>query len=122
MIKTQQNLYGTTNMHTLDLTEASKFLKMHPEEVRKRVKRGLLPLAKIGRAWVFIEDDLANFIRANYSYSRQALEVTLRKENQPCHSLNAVIPGGSASRRHQESALDALLKQPIKSKPSTPTT
>ncbi len=69
-------------MDTLDLIEAGKFLKMHPEEVRKRVKQGRLPGAKIGRAWVFIQDDLANFIRAQYSYPRQALEGTLGKEKQ----------------------------------------
>lgn len=109
-------------MDTLNLVQAGDFLKMHPEEVRKRVKQGLLPGAKIGRAWVFLEDDLANFIRANYSDPRQALEVILRKENQSCHSSNAVLPGGSASRRHQESSLDALLKQQTKQKRSTPTT
>ncbi|MES2902324.1 MAG: helix-turn-helix domain-containing protein [Pseudomonadota bacterium] len=109
-------------MDTFDLIEASKFLKMHPEEVRKRVKQGRLPGAKIGRAWVFLEDDLANFIRSNYSHPRQALEVTLRKETQSCHSLNAVIPGGSASRPHRESSLDALLKQQTKPKRSMPTT
>lgn len=109
-------------MKTLDLKQASEFLMMHPEEVRKRAKQGKLPGAKVGRAWVFIDDDLASFIRANYSYPRQALEVTVRKENQLCHSTNAEKPGGSASLRHQESELDALLKQHRGKKRSISTT
>jgi len=37
-------------MKTLDLSEAAAFLKMHPEEVRRRAKVGLIPGAKAGRA------------------------------------------------------------------------
>jgi Helix-turn-helix domain len=51
-------------MKTLNLREAASFLHMHPEEVRMRAKRGLIPGAKIGRRWVFIEDDLAEFVRS----------------------------------------------------------
>src|SRR5665213_1189533 len=50
-------------MKTLNLRKAAAFLHMHPEEVRTRAKRGLIPGAKIGRRWVFIEIDLAEFVR-----------------------------------------------------------
>jgi hypothetical protein len=60
-------------MKTLNLQEAAAFLQMHPEEVRTRTKRGLIPGAKIGRRWVFIEDDLAEFVRSLYPVKRQAL-------------------------------------------------
>jgi hypothetical protein len=36
-------------VRTLDLNEASAFLRMHPKEVRTRAKRGLIPGAKTGR-------------------------------------------------------------------------
>jgi hypothetical protein len=39
---------------TLNLKEAGAFLHMHPEELRSRAKRGLIPGAKIGRKWVFL--------------------------------------------------------------------
>jgi hypothetical protein len=104
-------------MHTLDLEQAAAFLHMHPEEVRRRAKLGLLPGAKPGKAWVFIDDDLVAYVRARYAYPRQALQVTSRKEQQSCHSTNAETRGGSISPRHQESALDALLKQKVKPKP-----
>jgi hypothetical protein len=108
-------------MNTLDLNQAAAFLHMHKEEVRRRAKLGLLPGAKPGKAWIFIDDDLAAYVRSHYANSRQALQVTPRKE-QSCHSTNAVVRGGSTSLRHQESGLDALLKQKVKSKRKNCTT
>jgi hypothetical protein len=35
-------------MKTLTLLEAARFLKMHPEELRRRAKLGLVPGAKVG--------------------------------------------------------------------------
>jgi hypothetical protein len=37
---------------------------MHPKEVRALAKRGLIPGAKTGRRQVFIEADLAEFVRS----------------------------------------------------------
>jgi hypothetical protein len=42
-------LSETTSVRTLDLNEAAAFLHMHPEEVRTRTERGLIPGAKTGR-------------------------------------------------------------------------
>jgi Helix-turn-helix domain len=64
-----------TPMKTLDLDQAAAFLHMHPEELRTRAKRGIIPGAKIGRCWVFIDADLAEFIRSQYPVRRQALPV-----------------------------------------------
>jgi hypothetical protein len=89
---------------------------MHPEEVRRRAKRGLLPGAKPGKAWIFLEDDLVAYVRARYACSRQALQVTERKEQASCHSTNAAVRGGLISPHQKESALDALLKQAVKPK------
>lgn len=109
-------------MHILDLKEAAHFLKMHPEEVRRRVKCGPLPGAKPGKVWIFIEDDLVAYVRARYASPRQALQVTPTKEQAICHSTNAEVRGGSTSPRHQESVLDVLLKQAAKPKPKNSTT
>ena len=35
---------------------------MHPEEVRQRAKQEIIPGAKAGRAWVFIDLDLVDRI------------------------------------------------------------
>jgi len=109
-------------MNTLDLKEAAAFLKMHPEEVRRRAKCGLLPGAKPGKLWIFIEDDLVAYVRARYASPRQALQVTPKKEQALCHSTNAEVRGGSTSPRQRESALDVLLKQVTSPKPKNSTT
>jgi hypothetical protein len=54
-------------------------LRLHPEELRQRAKRGLIPGAKVGRSCVFIED-LVQYLRSLYAAPRQALQVTLGKE------------------------------------------
>ncbi|WP_227544782.1 helix-turn-helix domain-containing protein [Sapientia aquatica] len=100
-------------MRTLDLSEAAEFLKMHPEEVRRRAKLGQLPGAKPGKSWVFLENDLAEYVRSHYAYPRQALQVTPTKEEKPCHLLNVVTPGGLISPHRQESELDVLLQQKV---------
>jgi len=94
---------------------------MHPEEVRRRAKLGHLPGAKPGKSWVFLEEDLAEHLRSLYAQSRQALQVTQRKE-QTCHLQNAVVRGGSISLRQTGSELDALLEQVIKPKRKNSTT
>ena len=42
-------------MHTLTLAEAADFLKLCSDEIRRCARLGLLPGAKVGRRWVFIE-------------------------------------------------------------------
>ena len=45
---------------------AAQFLRVHPEELRRRAKAGQIPGAKVGRAWVFLAEDLAGFLRSLY--------------------------------------------------------
>ena len=108
-------------MRTLTLIEAGAFLKMHPEEVRSRAKRGLIPGAKAGRRWVFVEADLVAYLRSLYPPARQALQVTSGKESL-CHFASEVRSGGSASQPPTGSVYDDLLKPSTKAKPKNCTT
>lgn len=49
---------------TLDLTEAADFLKIDRTTMLKKAGDGEIPGAQIGRAWVFLEDDLIGYLRA----------------------------------------------------------
>src|SRR6266576_3764311 len=100
-------------MRTLSLAEAAALLRMHPEEVRRRAKCGAIPGAKPGRCWIFIEDDLAEYVRSFYASPRQALQVTLRKDME-CHFANAAVSGGSTSSLQMGSEYAALLELPTK--------
>ena len=53
-------------MKTFGLNEAALFLRCHPEELRRRARAGVIPGAKVGRAWVFLEDDLVAYLRSRY--------------------------------------------------------
>ncbi|MFC7289673.1 helix-turn-helix domain-containing protein [Herminiimonas glaciei] len=108
-------------MKTFDLKEAASFLKLHFEEVRRRAKAGIIPGAKVGKRWGFIEDDLADYMRSLYAQPRQALQVGHKEENL-CHSQNAVRRGGLASPQQMASELDALLEQKTRLKRKNYTT
>ncbi|WP_143032480.1 helix-turn-helix domain-containing protein [Nitrosomonas sp. Nm33] len=108
-------------MKTLNLEEAALFLKLHPEEVRRRAKSGIIPGAKLGKRWAFIEDDLAAFMRSLYPTPRQALQVG-HTEKTLCHSLNVEKRGGSASPHPAANVLDALLQQKTASRRRNSTT
>lgn len=54
-------------MHTLDLKQAAAFLKMHPVTLQGKAKSGEIPGAKPGKSWVFIDEDLAQYIRSQYT-------------------------------------------------------
>jgi hypothetical protein len=109
-------------MRTFSLTEAAAFLRMHPKELRRRAKTGAIPGAKAGRAWVFIDEDLAAYLRSLYPERRQALQVSLGKELNECHSSDAVRRGGSTSPHHAASALEVLLAQTTRSRRRNSTT
>jgi len=100
-------------MRTLGLREAAAWLRCHPEELRCRAKLGIVPAAKVGRAWVFLEDDLAAYVRSLYPERRQALQVTLRKEME-CHFANAAVSGGSTFAPPTGNEYAELLKLPTK--------
>ena len=106
---------------TFTLEEAAAFLKLHPEEVRRRAKCGALPGAKTGKRWVFLDADLAEYVRSLYAQPRQALQVTLRKEME-CHFANAAVSGGSTSSLQTESEYAALLGLPTRPKRRSITT
>ena len=57
-------------MNTLDIEEAARFLKCHPDTVREYAASGDLPAAKVGRAWVFVDVDLVDWLRSKYAACR----------------------------------------------------
>lgn len=86
-------------MKTLNLHEAAAFLRMNAESLRQKAQDGLIPGAKPGRCWLFIEEDLVQYVRSQYASQRQAVRVT-DKEVKSCHSTaeTKTASGGCASR------------------------
>lgn len=49
-------------MSTLDLRGAAALMNVHPRTVEAMARDGRLPAAKIGRAYVLLQDDVMAFI------------------------------------------------------------
>ena len=45
-------------MKTLDLQQAAALLLIHPTTLQAKARTGEIPGARIGRRWVFVDDDL----------------------------------------------------------------
>ncbi|RUR11602.1 helix-turn-helix domain-containing protein [Legionella sp. km772] len=54
-------------MKTLDINQAAQFFGAHRETIRRMAATGKLPGVKVGRSWVFLEQDLVMHIRNKYS-------------------------------------------------------
>ncbi|HDR9174242.1 TPA: helix-turn-helix domain-containing protein [Burkholderia vietnamiensis] len=59
-------------MRTFDLQECADFLKVDRTTAMKLAQKGDIVGARIGRAWVFLEDDVVAFLRAQAQ--KQTLE------------------------------------------------
>ena len=47
-----------SQVKTLDLQQAAALLLIHPATLQAKAKAGAVPGARIGRRWVFVDDDL----------------------------------------------------------------
>jgi excisionase family DNA binding protein len=50
-------------VRTLDINECAAFLRIDRTTALALANRGEIPGAKVGRAWVFLEEDLAQWLR-----------------------------------------------------------
>jgi hypothetical protein len=80
---------------------------MHPETLRRRACRREIPGARAGRAWVFLELDLAEWLRAQYDHPARAAKSQLgdaptmlyRRPNSSKWWTRFTTPDGQEVRR-----------------------
>jgi Helix-turn-helix domain len=96
-------------MRTLDLREAADFLRMSPAVLRQKAREGLVKAAKPGKRWVFLDDDLAVFLRELYARRRQAPLSGSNVEESTWGYQDAVMSGGSSSPRRTANEYVSLL-------------
>jgi len=103
---------------TLNVLEAAKFLKMHPETLRRQALAGEIPSAKPGKSWVFLEADLADWLRSQYRNRRQASQ---GEGGNSCHLNDVVrkVSGGLDLAPPVESAYAKALRLPIDGRPKS---
>ena len=112
LLSKQQDITGNQAIQptrTFNLIEASKFLGAHKETIRRMVASGELPGVKIGRAWRFIEQDLTEHMRSQYT---STTEVTIQKHNsrnnKQCPLQKEITSGGLTSRTMENEYAKAL--------------
>lgn len=93
-------------MKTLVLEEAAQFLHMHPITLLRKANSGEIPGAKIGKRWIFLEVDLVDYVRAQYS----SRVMQGAHEEVTCRSTNAkiLLSGGSSYITAEKSYNEAL--------------
>lgn len=83
-------------MQTLNLKEAAVFLKKSTEAIRRAAAKGAIPAARIGRRWVFLLDDLVEFLRSRYATSAETSWGVIEKDGRNIwRSTNEMTSGGS---------------------------
>ncbi len=102
-------------MQTFNLDEAAKYLKVHPNTLQSRAKQGIIPGCRIGRRWVFLEADLADYIRKSYPAIGERLQGFQNKEAMRCQSINVEACTGRGSQPPMDSEYIALLGLKTKS-------
>lgn len=95
-----------STIKSLDLKEAAEFLGLHPSTLQARARGGVIPGAKVGRAWRFLDADLVDYLRAQYP-ANKAGEV-------PQSRAASRVQRGGATSRTAASAFDEALALPTR--------
>jgi hypothetical protein len=98
-------------MKTLGLEDAAQLLMMSPKMLQLKACAGEIPAAKPGKRWVFIDLDLFDWLRTQYTINRQDVP----KENVTC-SLKEKISGITDLELRENQYID-LLAPVTKKKP-----
>jgi len=102
-------------METLDLDQASKLLKLHPSTVLAKARAGEIPAAKPGKCWVFIDIDLLDWLREQYTSNRQKVSA-LKKGERTCSLKERKVITGISSLPSKEKQYTDLLEPATKNK------
>lgn len=100
-------------MRSLDLDECADYLKVDRTTVLKLAMQGVLPGAKIGRAWVFPEGELREFLSAEVK-RQQAERRTVQNEDANFAvrvRATRTEPDAPLSKRRRGQRLPSYLQQ-----------
>lgn len=75
-------------MKTYDINEVADFLKVDRTTALQLAADGVLPGAKVGRAWVFMEDEVVNYLRDVTRAQTQGR----RAQIEACNALRIAQP------------------------------
>jgi excisionase family DNA binding protein len=103
-------------MKTLNIDECAHFLKVDKSTALKLASTGGLPGARIGRAWVFLLDDLTDYLRNEIRLQRaeRQARAAVKPDLQVVATMPSMMPprprGRQRTPRPDLSAYDQLLE------------
>jgi excisionase family DNA binding protein len=91
-----------TSFRTLGIKEAASLLMVHPVTLYQMAEKGEIPAAKPGKKWVFIDVDLIQWLRSQYTMQASVSDSSERRNT--CHFTNEKAPksGGVNLQTPQE--------------------
>jgi len=97
-------------MDTFDIDSCAEFLNVNRTTILELAGNGELPGARIGRAWVFLKEDVIDFLRAKIREQSAERRASARKTEKPEPPL-AVVLQPPRSRRKATPALPEFIGQ-----------
>ena len=70
---------------TLGAVEAASLLRIHPQTLMARARAGIIPGCRVGKAWVFLETLLVEYLVAQ---SQMRVSVADAQEKSECRSID----------------------------------
>jgi excisionase family DNA binding protein len=98
-------------VQTLDIKEAAAFLKMHPVTLQCKAKSGEIPGAKPGKCWVFIKEDLAEYIRSQYTTHGKRIALLIGEPQCSYNVKKSGITNSPSVEKQYTELLAPLTKQ-----------
>ena len=92
--------------NTLNLNQAAEFLGLNAETTRRRAVNSLIPGAKVGKTWMFLEVDLVTYMRS--LYPSNASQGVSHRRTDIWHSTSEMVPGGLTSPTAENEYVEAL--------------
>lgn len=96
------------SLKTFDLTVAGAILCISPYSLRKMADAGIVPAAKIGKRWVFLEEDLAAYLRDEIKK-----QTAKRRGIKPEEMAPAMTPSYPSSANHYPSGRRKRMPPPV---------
>ena len=96
-------------MKTYSLKEAAVILRMTPEGLRVKAKRGEIPGAKPGKCWCFFDVHIDEYVRTQYSkLANESQGVRSLSRSNQWHSTKGKTSGGLISATMEKEYNKAL--------------
>lgn len=102
---------------TMDIEECAAYLKVHRTTVLELADKGELPGAQVGRAWVFLADDVESYLRKRVR--EQTADRKARCEARAALKLDNEKPSLAAADISATQLTPRLRRKPIPKLPES---